>query len=216
MPEFLCTAVLFDLDGVLVDSTESVIQVWTAWSKQNGIAPAETLAIIHGRRTMEALQLLAPHLDIKSEAEKIEAGITYKKGTVAIPGAASLLKSLPVDRWCVVTSGLRKFANDRLQAAGLPLPRFLITADDVTNGKPHPEPYLKGGQLVGFKPSECIVVEDALNGIRAGKAAGMRVIGVATTYPPAELREADIVAKTLEEVTATAEDGLITIRVEEP
>src|SRR4051794_5482069 len=112
MPEFQCDAILFDLDGVLVDSTKSVVAVWTAWSEKNKIPPAKTLEIVHGRRTMEALQMLAPHLDLKSEAEKLESGITHKKdGTVAIPGAASLLRSLPPDRWCVVTSGLKEFAK---------------------------------------------------------------------------------------------------------
>src|SRR4051794_10955154 len=108
MPEFQCAAVLFDLDGVLVDSTKSVTTVWTAWSEENAIPPAKTLGVIHGRRTIEALQILAPHLNLKSETEKIESAITNKKGgTVAISGAAGLLGSLPQDCWCVVTSGLK-------------------------------------------------------------------------------------------------------------
>src|SRR6267154_896351 len=118
MPEFQCEAILFDLDGVLVDSTKSVTAVWTAWSERNGIPPAKTLEIIHGRRTLEVLQMLAPHLDLKPETEKLEAAITHKKGgTVAIPGAAALLGSLPQDRWCVVTSGLKEFAKVRLKDA---------------------------------------------------------------------------------------------------
>ena len=215
MYEFQCEAILFDLDGVLVDSTKSVVAVWTAWSERNRIPAARTLHVIHGRRTMEALQILAPHLDLRSEAEKIEAGITHKKGgTVAIPGAASLLRSLPDDRWCVVTSGLKEFAKVRLKDAKLPVPAVLVSAEDVTNGKPHPEPYLKGAQLLKVDPAKCIVVEDAPNGIHAGRQAGMRVIGLATTYPASELAEADAVVETLEGISASYVAGQVMVRVE--
>jgi sugar-phosphatase len=214
MPEFQCEAMLFDLDGVLVDSMKSVNVVWAAWSEENGIPPSKTLGIIHGRRTMEAIQLLAPHLDPKSEAEKLESAITHKKGgTVAIPGAAKLLHSLPPDRWCVVTSGLKEFAKVRLKGAGLPVPEILVSAEDVFNGKPHPEPYLKGAQLLNVNPVKCMVVEDALNGIEAGRAAGMVVIGVATTYSAFELKNANAVAKNLEEIAASYKGGVLMVRV---
>lgn len=214
MPEFECEAVLFDLDGVLVDSTKSVVEIWTAWSERNGISPRTTLEVIHGRRTAEALELLAPHLDIKSEAEKIEAGITLKKGgTAAIPGADKLLRTLPLDRWCVVTSGLKEFAKVRLKDAGLPVPEILVSAEDVTNGKPDPEPYLKGAQLLKVEPTKCIVVEDALNGIQAGRAARMKVIGVATTYSASDLREADVAVKTLEDISVRLTDGLVVVNI---
>ena len=215
MTEFSCEAILFDLDGVLVDSTKSVVVVWTAWSKKNGISPAKTLDVIHGRRTIEGLQILAPHLDLESETKKIEAAITLKKeGTIAIPGAASLLSSLPKDRWCVVTSGLKEFARIRLKDANLPIPEILVSADDVTKGKPDPEPYLKGAQLMKVDLAKCIVIEDAPNGIRAGRAAGIRVIGVGTTYPVSELKEANAVAKTMEGISASSRQGQITIHVE--
>lgn len=215
MSEFQCEAILFDLDGVLVDSTKSVVTVWTAWSEKNGIPPAKTLDVIHGRRTIEVLQILAPHLDLQSETEKLESAITNKKGgTVAIPGAASFLRSLPRERWCVVTSGLREFAKIRLRDANLPVPEILVSADDVANGKPHPEPYLKGAQLLKVDPAKCIVIEDAPNGIRAGRAAGMKVIGVGTTYQASELKEANAVVKTLEGLTASSNNGQIKIRIE--
>ncbi len=214
MPEFQCSAVLFDLDGVLVDSTKSVVVVWTAWAEKNGISPAKALNMIHGLRTIEGVRLLAPHLDAESETQEIESAITMKKrGTVAIAGAASLLRSLPANRWCVVTSGLREFAEIRLKDAKLPVPEILVSAEDVTKGKPDPEPYLKGAQLLDVDPAECIVIEDAPNGIRAGRAAGMRVIGVATTYPIAELKEANAAVKTLEEVSASSKQNQITIHV---
>jgi mannitol-1-/sugar-/sorbitol-6-phosphatase len=201
MPEFQCKAILFDLDGVLVDSTKSVIEVWSAWSERNGIPPARTLDVIHGRRTIEGLQILAPHLDLKAEVEKIESAVTLKKGgTTAIPGAAELLASLPDGRWAVVTSGLREFAKIRLRDANLPIPKVLVTADDVTNGKPHPEPYLKGAELLGASPEECLVVEDAPAGIRSAHAGGMRAMGITTTYPAAELHEADAVIHGLSQI----------------
>lgn len=213
MPELRCSAILFDLDGVLVDSTAAIIEVWTAWALKNGIEPAHMLETIHGRRSVEAMQLLTPHLDFETEAQQIEAAVTHREGgTVAIPGAARLLKSLPEERWCIVTSGIGEFARSRLREAGLPIPRVLVAAGDVSNGKPHPEPYLKGAKLLGIDPATCIVIEDALNGIRAAQAAGMKAIGLATTYTLDELKEADVVVKTLEGVDASYSNGELVIK----
>jgi sugar-phosphatase len=214
MPQFNCSAVLFDLDGVLVDSTPSIVAIWTWWAKKNGIDPDKVLKIVHGRRTKEVLQIFAPNLDIEAEARQIEAGITDKKdGTVAIPGAARLLQSLPTDRWCVVTSGIAQFARARLKAAKLPVPDVLVASDDVSNGKPHPEPYLKGAELLGVQAEKCVVIEDALNGIQAGHAGGMKVIGVATTYPVSKLHEADAIVETLEGITASLVNGQISLKI---
>ncbi|HEY6184596.1 MAG TPA: HAD-IA family hydrolase [Terriglobales bacterium] len=214
MLEFQCEAILFDLDGVLVDSTKSVVQIWTAWSENNGIPPARTLEIIHGCRTTEALEMLAPHLDIKSEAEKIEAGITFKKGgTVAIPGAGKLLNTLPPDRWCVVTSGLKEFAEVRLKDADLPVPKILVSAEDVTNGKPHPEPYLKGAKLLGKAPADCLVIEDALAGLKSAHAGGMKAIGLTTTFARAELKDAEAVVQNLLQIEVSLRDGALQIRI---
>jgi len=214
MPDFQCSAVLFDLDGVLVDSTRSVVTVWTAWAERNGISPAKALNMIHGMRTIEGVRALAPHLDAEAEAQKLESAITHKKGgTVAIQGASKLVRSLPKERWCVVTSGLKEFAIVRLKDAKLPVPEILVSAEDVTKGKPDSEPYLKGAQLLKVDPLECIVIEDAPNGIRAGRAAGMRVIGVGTTYSASSLSEANIVVQTLEALALTSNHGKINIRV---
>ena len=211
MLQFQCSAILFDLDGVLVDSTQSIVSVWTAWARKHSLDPARVLEIIHGRRTMEAMQLLAPSDRNQADANEIEEAIIHQQdGVVAIPGAANLLKSLDADRWCVVTSGIGEYAKIRLGIAHLPVPRILVAADDVAYGKPHPEPYLKAAQLLGVNPAECLVVEDALNGIQAAHAAGMKVIGVATTYSAAELKEADAVVETLQNVSAT---GGITVQV---
>jgi len=211
MPIFHCSAILFDLDGVLVDSTPAIIEVWTAWSKANGIDPTQILAVMHGRRSVEVLQIAAPHVDAAAEVKRIEASITsYKNGTIAIPGAAHLLRSLPEDRWGVATSGLREYARARLKAAGLPVPTVLVAADDVVKGKPDPEPYLKAAELLRAEPERCLVIEDAPAGIRAAHAGGMKVIGLASTYPAEELGEADVVVKKLAQVAVRGTgDGLV-------
>jgi sugar-phosphatase len=112
-----------------------------------------------------------------------------------MPGAAELLKSIPAGRWGVVTSGSRLLAQNRLQYCGLPVPGVLVTSDDVMNGKPHPEPYLKGAQGLGFRAEECLVIEDAPAGIQSARAAGMQVIGMASTYQTEELGKADVVVQ---------------------
>jgi len=193
-----CGAVLFDLDGVLVDSTESVERAWKAWAQAHGLDAGEIIRVAHGRRTVETIRLVAPHLFAETEAvalEKSEAEDT--SGVLEVLGALELVAGLPQSRWAVVTSGTRLIATARLRAMGLPLPETLVTADDVTNGKPHPEGYLRAARKIGVDPSECVVVEDAPPGIQAARAAGMRVIAVAATYPAARLADADVVVETL-------------------
>jgi sugar-phosphatase len=205
MPIFHCLAVLFDLDGVLVDSTRSVSRQWRRWAGEHRLDPERVLAIAHGVRTIEVVQQLAPHLDLEAEVRRIEQREAEDTDGVAVmPGAADLVRSIPDGRWCVVTSGTRLLATARLRLGGLPTPRVLITADDVTNGKPAPEPYLKGAELLGVKPAECLVIEDAPAGIRAAHASGMKAIALASTYPGSELKEADIVVRSLKSVAIGA------------
>ena len=201
MQEFNCSAILFDLDGVLVDSTRSVDRFWRWWAEQNGLDPETAVNVAHGRRTLETVRILKPELDAEVEAvklEKMEADRT--EGVTVMPGAAELVASLPSERWCVVTSGTKYLATRRLAAGNLPVPDILVTADDVNNGKPHPEPYLKGAQLLSIEPREGLVLEDAPAGIRAAHAAGMKVIALASTYRPEELSEADAVISGLAEL----------------
>jgi sugar-phosphatase len=193
MPIFSCSAVLFDLDGVLVDSTRAVDREWRLWAKRKGIDGDAIMAIAHGVRTIEVIRQVAPHLDAEAEAAEIENEEAHDPDVVAMPGAVELARSIPGGRWGVVTSGSRLLASARMQFCGLPVPKVLVTADDVTNGKPHPEPYLKGAEWLGFPPAECVVVEDAPSGIQSGRAGGMKVIGMASTYAAEKLREADAV-----------------------
>jgi sugar-phosphatase len=212
MPTFHCSAILFDLDGVLIDSTASIARRWAKWAERQGLDPANVLEVIHGRRSVEVIQLVAPHLDVIAETIRIEQSVT-DDADPAIPGAVELLRSLPEKAWCVVTSGTKSLAIARMKVAGLPLPKILVGADDVTKGKPDPEPYLKGAELLGFSAAECIVIEDALAGIRAAHAGKMDVIAMATTYTVDELKEADAVVKGLQQIRVTEAQGKLRVEV---
>src|SRR5689334_17278017 len=201
MPIFPCSAILFDLDGVLVDSTGSVSRQWTRWAEENGIDPRKVVEIAHGVRTIEIVRRLAPHLDAESEVKRLEKReADDHHGVSVMPGAAELLKSIPEGRWCVVTSGTRYLATARLKLGNLPTPQVLVSADDVSKGKPHPEPYLMGAKLLGVNPTECLVIEDAPAGIRAAHAGGMKAIGITSTYRASELQEADAVVQKLGQI----------------
>ena len=198
---FRCSAILFDLDGVLVDSTHSVTRQWRIWANENNLDPAKLLEIAHGRRTIEVVQLLTPHLATADEVAKIEQReAADTEGVRVMPGTAELVASIPNGRWGVVTSGTRHLATSRLGLANIPIPVVLISADDVVEGKPNPEPYLKGAQQMGVSPSECVVIEDAPAGILAGHAGGMKVIALASTYPVADLRKAEAVVQSLTQI----------------
>jgi sugar-phosphatase len=201
MPKLSCAAILFDLDGVLVKSRAAVERQWAIWAREHHLDPDKVIPIAHGRPTIETIRELAPHLDACAEAKTMEQReIADLDGVRAIAGAAGLLAAIPGDRWAVVTSGTRDLATVRLRAVGLPVPPTLISASDIARGKPDPEPYLKGAAALRFEPRECVVIEDAPSGIRAGKAAGMRVIAVPTTYPAAELGEADVLIQQLSDL----------------
>jgi sugar-phosphatase len=202
---FICTAILFDLDGVLVDSTKSVEREWRVWAKEHGIDGDAVMAIAHGVRSREVIKAVAPHLDAEMEALKLENREASDDGLVVMPGAIELVHSIPKDSWGVVTSGTRRLASARLRLAGVPDPKVLVAADDVSNGKPHPEPYLKGAERLGVKPEECVVIEDAPAGIQAAHAAGMKAIGLASTYPGAALTAADAVIQRLNQIRVAVE-----------
>lgn len=205
MPSFHVEAILFDLDGVLVDSTPCVTRVWTGWAIEHGYDPALVVKTAHGRRAIETVEFLAPDLDSSSELRELERReLADTDGLRVFPGAADLLDSLPLNRWTVVTSGTRALATKRLTVAGLPVPRIFITADDVSVGKPNPAPYLKGAALLGYHSDDCLVVEDAPSGIRAARAAGMLSLALPTTYSAAELHEADVLLRELSQLKVSS------------
>jgi len=212
MPNFSCAAILFDLDGVLVDSTGAVDREWRDWGRRKGVDGDAIMAISHGVRTIEVIRRVAPHLDAEIEAAAIESHEAGDQtGVVVMPGALELVKSIPDGHWGVVTSGSRLLAANRLLYCGLPVPEVLVTSDDVTHGKPHPEPYLKGAEGLGFAAAECVVIEDAPAGIAAARAAGMRVIGLASTYKAEKLSEADVVVKDFRELSVKTSDGRLRV-----
>jgi mannitol-1-/sugar-/sorbitol-6-phosphatase len=205
MPLFQCSAILFDLDGVLVDSTRSVDRQWRIWAERKGVDGDKVIAIAHGVRTIEVIKYVAPHLDAEAEVREIESReADDHEGVNVMPGAADLVRTIPQGRWCVVTSGTRPLASARLLFGGLPIPEVLVTADDVVNGKPHPEPYLKGAELLGVSPKDCLVIEDAPAGIQSARAGGMKVIGITSTYPATQLSAADAVVEKLAQIQVTA------------
>jgi sugar-phosphatase len=192
MLEISCRGLLFDLDGVLVDSTPAVARVWTKWAIAHGFDPEEIVRRAHGCPSLATIKDLLPNAaDHIAENEVVLRGeIEDTEGIVPLPGVCEFLQSVPQDRWALVTSCARPLAHVRLKAAGIPVPQKMITSDDVRRGKPDPEPYVKGAALLGFSPSECIVFEDAPAGIRAGKAAGARVLALPTTEGENELKSA--------------------------
>lgn len=208
MKMFDCAAILFDLDGVLVNSTGSVTRQWQRWAQEHNLDPQAVVEVAHGVRTIEIVRKLAPHLDAAAEVIRIEKREADDHAGVAVmPGAAELIKSIPEGRWCVVTSGTRYLATSRLQLANLPVPKILVSADDVSKGKPDPEPYLMGARLLGAVPAECLVIEDAPAGLRAAHAGGMDAIAITSTYPARDLQEADVVIQKLAQVKVISPDG---------
>jgi len=176
---------------VLVDSTPAVARVWSAWALERGMDPADTVRRAHGRPSIATIRELLPGADHEKENAVVEQReIDDTDGVVPLPGTVALLRAVPEERWAIVTSCTRRLAVARLSAAGLPVPKRFVTSSDITRGKPDPEPYLKGAVSLGLPATDCIVVEDAPAGVRSGRAAGARVIGLRTTAPDEILREA--------------------------
>ncbi len=207
-------AFLFDMDGTILSSIASAERVWSAWARRHGIDVASFLPTIHGVRAVETIRRLAlPGVEPEQEAEALtRAEMDDVDGIEAIAGAAAFLASLPAERWAIVTSAPRMLALRRIEAAGLPLPPVLITADDVTNGKPAPDCFLLAAERLGVEPRNCLVFEDAAAGIRAAEAAGAMVMVVTASHAHSfETGHPSIIG--YEALTAlTAEDGL-TIRL---
>jgi HAD superfamily hydrolase (TIGR01509 family) len=184
-------AVISDLDGVLVDSGTQIEGTWRRFAERHRLDPEHVLAHTHGRRSIDLIGLVAPHLDAAAEAARIEQEEIELAGELhALPGARELVESIPRDRFAIVTSGSRAIALARLCATGLPVPDVIVTADQVERGKPDPEGYLRAAELLGVDPAHALVLEDAPAGVEAARAAGMSVVAVLTTSDEASLQSA--------------------------
>ncbi|MGW4077622.1 HAD-IA family hydrolase [Streptomyces asiaticus] len=205
-------ALLFDNDGTLVSSLDSVLRCWTHWAEEQGIAAEDFARVeLHGRPADDIIaELLPADRAARARARIDELELADVPGGVKLlPGAAELLAGLPAGRWAVVTSAYRELAEARLAEVAI-RPGTLISADDITRGKPHPEPFLLAAERLGVDPARCVVFEDAPAGLAAGRAAGMRTVALATTTDRAELI-ADVVVEDLSAVSARVSDGGVEI-----
>jgi mannitol-1-/sugar-/sorbitol-6-phosphatase len=186
-----CGGVLFDMDGVLVDSTPAVARVWSIWAQKHGFDAEAIVKLAHGRPSLATIEELLPQasheVHVAEDREVERAEIEDLADVIALPGVKLLLSNLPASRVAMVTSATRALAEVRVAAAGLPAMRYMVTASEITRGKPDPEPYLQGAKCLGIAAAKCIVVEDAPAGVRSGKAAGARVIALRTTTSDEEL-----------------------------
>jgi sugar-phosphatase len=192
-------ALLFDNDGTLVSSLASVDRCWTRWAGEYGITAEEFARVeLHGRPAAEIAADLLPAEVVPhavARIEDLEVDDVPNGGVHLLPGTRDFLDSLPADRWAVVTSATRRLAEARLDAVGI-LPKTLVAADDITRGKPDPEPYLLAARALGVDPAHCVVFEDAPAGLTAGRAAGMTTVALTTTHQARELH-ADLVVENL-------------------
>ncbi|MFE7899034.1 HAD family hydrolase [Streptomyces sp. NPDC057424] len=197
-------ALLFDNDGTLVSSLASVDRCWTRWAAEHGITAEEFARVeLHGRPAAEiAADLLPAEIVPQAVAriEDLEVDDVPNGGVHLLPGTRAFLDALPADRWAVVTSATRRLAEARLDAVGI-LPKTLVAADDITRGKPDPEPYLLAARALGVDPAHCVVFEDAPAGLASGRAAGMTTVALTTTHQARELH-ADLVVENLSALSA--------------
>lgn len=203
--------ILFDMDGILISSLGSVERSWAAWARMRGIDPEAAIRVAHGRRAIETVARLRPDLDNEAELKVIEdLEVADNEGLTVLPGVLELLAALPRERWTVVTSATERLARLRMAAGGIPVPERLVTANQVTRGKPHPEPFLAGAALLGLPPSACVVFEDSSSGAQAGRAAGCTVVATTFSHPVASLDAAHYLVRDLTDVRAEVkEEGLV-------
>lgn len=193
--------ILFDMDGVLVSSIGSVERTWEKWAKARGINPALAIQTAHGRRAIETVRMLRPDLNDMEELAWLERMEIADNGGLAIlAGVERILEKLPEEYWTVVTSATEPLARSRMEHCGLRVPTHIVSADMVTQGKPHPEPYLKGAALLGLSPAECMVIEDSASGAKAGRAAGCKVLATLYSHSSESLGDADWIVDSLNEV----------------
>jgi sugar-phosphatase len=209
-----CIAVIFDLDGVLIDSDAAIEQRWRQWAEEHDIPFEDVEAVYHGRPMVEVIEEVAPDLDPETEIDRMRDVMTAAPDYIrAFDGVKEMLDGLPPERWAIATSARRRTATNRLDHVGLPTPNVFITADDVTRGKPAPDAYELAAERLQVDPSDCIVFEDAASGVEAARRAGTRVVGVATSTDAEALSDADAVVPSLSVVDVhLTKHGTLTVR----
>jgi mannitol-1-/sugar-/sorbitol-6-phosphatase len=209
-----CNALLFDLDGVLVDSAACVEATWRRWALAHDLDPTAVIAEAHGRRTIDTIRRVAPHLVAEAEVTALAASeATTAEGVYEVPGARALLARLATHHWAIVTSGIRSVASFRIAHTHLPVPTVMVCADEIRRGKPDPEGYLTAADRLGIEPAHCVVVEDAPAGLEAARAAGMRSIGIASTYRSDALHAASFRVATLDRLEVISAAGAVPIEL---
>jgi sugar-phosphatase len=203
-----CKGILFDMDGILVSSIGTVERSWSAWAGMRGLDPELTIKATHGRRAVDIIVKLRPDLDPKVELKIVEDfEIADNEGLTVMPGVLDLLAALQAGCWTVVTSATDRVAQARLAAVGIPIPKRLVSAELVTRGKPHPEPFLTGAALLGFAPQDCVVFEDSSSGAKAGRAAGCTVVATTFSHPVETLAAAHYLVTDLSGIEVTRLQG---------
>lgn len=193
--------ILFDMDGVLISSIGSVERTWTKWAEAHGVDPALAIRTAHGRRAIESVRFLRPDLNDEEELLWLEdMEVKDTEGLEILEGVLPILQALPANHWTVVTSATERLALSRLRHGGIPQPEWIVTADQVSKGKPDPEPYLMGAKLLGLRPEDCLVIEDAASGAKAGHAAGCKVLATLFSHSLESLSTADWVVPSLRDV----------------
>lgn len=178
-------ALLFDMDGTLVETTQAVERCWRAWAKDHDVDIRRVLEICHGRQSRTTIKEVAPHLDTEAAAQDLlRRELDEKGGVQPIFGAKEFLEALGDRPWTVVTSAARPLALHRLKLAGLPVPEHMVTAEDVAHGKPHPSCFLLGAERLGAAAIRTLVLEDSLAGLEAGRKAGMQTLQICASHPP--------------------------------
>ncbi len=206
---------LFDMDGVLISSIASVERSWAEWARTRNLDVSEVMARSHGQRALEIIRSLVPPEEVDAEFKRIEdIEIADIEGLEVLEGVKQILASIPQQFWTIVTSATEKLARVRLAAAGIPIPENFITSDKVSKGKPDPEPYRKGAELLGLDPLDCLVIEDSASGARAGKAAGCKVLATLFSHRHDELEAADYIVQSLAAVEIRVLPGESALQLE--
>lgn len=212
---FRVRGILFDMDGVLVSSLGSVERSWQKWAEARGVDPALAIRTAHGRRAIETVRLLRPDLNDEQELKWLEnMEVEDREGLEILRGVKRILESLPEGYWTVVTSATDRLARARMAYGGIPVPSRMITADMVEKGKPDPEPYRRGAELLGLSPSDCLVIEDSASGAKAGHAAGCKVLATLFSHSLESLVIADWIVESLEDVQVRIVDDQVELEFE--